>query len=136
MKWLQKLFGQGKQAPAAPTTLHRGSDGVYVLQIGGVLSKAMLDRIQVIAASDFTRGSKDAKVLLILKDFRGWKRGDDWGDLSFFAQYEQNIARIAVVGEPRWQTETLMFLGYGRRKGDVRYFTPDLEAQARDWLKS
>ena len=76
----------------------------------------------------------DLKVLLILDDFRGWKRGDDWGDLDFFSRYEASIAKIAVVGEPRWEAETLLFLGAGRRKGRVQYFMPHFEGRARAWL--
>lgn len=86
------------------------------------------------ARHNIEAGAQDLKVLLLLDDFRGWKRGDDWGDLDFFSRYEEFIAKIAVVGEPRWEAETRQFLGAGRRKGQVQYFLPHFEGRARAWL--
>jgi hypothetical protein len=138
MSFLKSLFGLGKpaktatQAPVA--SLKKEAANLYVLRIGGVINKATVDRIQQICVADFERGAKDLRVLMVLSDFKGWTRGDNWGDLSFFAQYEQNIARIAVVGDARWETQMLMFLGAGRRTGEVNYFAPAEEAKARAWL--
>ena len=134
MNWLQKLFGKTPAPPSVAATFRKEPNGVYALHIGGTLNKATLDNIQAVARHNIEAGAKDLKVLLFLDDFRGWKRGDDWGDLDFFSLYEQNIAKIAVVGEPRWEAETLLFLGAGRRTGQVRYFPPHYEGRARAWL--
>ncbi len=132
MKFLKQIFGK---APSAGTaTLQRGADNVYVLRISGLINKATVDRIQSIGAEDFQRGIKDLKVLILLSDFRGWKRGDNWGDIDFFARYEAQISKIAVVGDPRWETEINMFLAAGHRTGEVRFFSPEHEPQARTWL--
>jgi hypothetical protein len=138
MKWLKSLFG-GKSREAGPAlvaTVQKEAGNVYVLRIGGVLNKATLDRIQSIAAQDIARGAKDLKLLLILGDFRGWRRGDDWGDIDFFARHEASIARIAAVGDARWEDETLAFLAAGHRSGEVRFFETGREPQARAWLAS
>ena len=134
MKWLQKLFGAAPAAPAVTASFRKETGGVYTLRIGGTLNKATLDNIQAVARHNIAAGAKDLKVLLILEDFRGWKRGEDWADLEFFSQYEACIARIAVVGEARLEEETLLFLGAGRRRGAVRYFPPHYEGKARAWL--
>jgi hypothetical protein len=140
MTWLKKLFGQQeKPASATPAsaTLQRDPDGdVYVLRITGVLNKATVDRIQAVGANDFAKGKTNIKLMLVLKEFRGWKRGDDWGNIDFFAEHEHNIAKIAVVGEPQWESQTLLFLAAGHRTGEVRYFGPFDEAKAKAWLNA
>jgi len=135
MKWLRNLFGESKPPTADVTaTLRKEPGNVYVLRIGGMLNKATTDKIQAVAARDIEAGAQDLKLLLVLRNFRGWKRGDDWGDIEFFARYGEQIARIAVAGDPRWEAETLIFLGSGHRKGEVRYFPLEQEAAARAWL--
>jgi len=134
MDWLKKLLGRDKPAATVTATLRKELGNLYVLRIGGLVNKATVDNIQAVARRDIEAGAKGLKVMLILQDFRGWKRGDDWGDLEFFAKYEQQIAKLAVVGESRWKDETLLFLGAGRRTGEVRYFSDGQEAAGRAWL--
>lgn len=138
MSWLKNLFGIGsrKAETANLATLKKEAGNVYVLCIGGVLNKATVDRIQAIGASEIERGTKELKVLIILNDFKGWKKGDRWGDIDFFASHGDDIAKIAAVGEPMWRDNMMLFLLAGRRKGEVRYFLQDQEAQARAWLAS
>ena len=134
MKWLLKWLGFAPKAPSVSASLRKEENGIHILRIGGVLNKATLDNIQSAARRGIEAGAKDLKVLLVLRDFRGWKRGDDWGDLDFFGRYEAALAKIAVVGEPHWEEETLLFLGAGRRHGEVRFFPPHFEGKARTWL--
>lgn len=134
MDWFKKLVRKTPPAHPAPATLHRGADGVYVLRIFGVLRKSTVDRIQAVGAQDFDRGVSDLKLLIVLTDFQGWSRGDRWDDLDFFSQYEHKVTKIAVVGEPSWKEDTLLFLAAGHRKGEVRYFLPDSESEASAWL--
>ena len=54
--------------------------------------------------------------------------------MDFSARYKQNIAGIAAVGDPKWETDMLIFLAAGHRKGAVRYLTPEDESKARAWL--
>jgi hypothetical protein len=42
-------------------------------------------------------------LLAILEDFQGWERGVDWNDLEFTISHGGEIAKIAIVGEPRWE---------------------------------
>lgn len=132
-EWLK---GKPKDAPPPKevSTLRVEAAGLYVLRLTGVVDKAMVDRIQEVAIMGFERGVDSVRLLVGLKGFQGWKREDGWDDINFFAQYEQRISRIAVIGDPRWETEMMMFLAAGRRSGEVRYFGPGEEQKARDWL--
>ena len=136
MKWLRNLFGGGNRKPSsgAVATARKEGGNLYVLRIGGVLNKATVDRIQAIAARDIERGTKGLKMLVLLSGFEGWRKGDEWGDIDFFASHGDSIVKIAAVGEAMWREEVLIFLLAGRRKGEVRYFLPDQETQARAWL--
>ena len=134
MKWLKQLFGGSKGAPAPVATLGREPGHLHVVRIGGIVSKGTIDKIQAEARRDIEKGVEEIKVLVVLQDFRGWERGDAWADIDFFATYGDRITRIAVLGEAKWEEETLLFLAAGRRKGEVRYFPPDAEAAARAWL--
>ena len=137
MKWLRSLFGGGrKPATALVATIRKEGGNLYVLHIGGVLNKATLDRIQTITAQEIKRGTKNLRLLVMLSGFEGWRKGDEWGDIDFFAQYGEDIARIAAVGEARWRDQMLIFLLAGRRRGEVRYFTPEQEKEACAWLSS
>jgi hypothetical protein len=99
-------------------------------------SQDLTTAIALVPAVTHELGASDVKVLILLTDFLGWKRGNDWGDLDFFAKYDQKIARIAVVGDRRWETEMMMFLAAGYRKGEVRFFDPQEGTKARVWLAS
>jgi len=138
MKWLRTVLGgRGrKPARACVAAVQKEAGNVCMLRVGGVLNKTAMDRIQAIAAQVIARGAKDLRVLLILNDFQGWKLGDDRGGIDFSARDEAGNVKIAVVGDARWETQSLAFLAAGHRPGEVCYFTPERGPQARAWLVS
>lgn len=135
MSWLRSLFGRGRRsARAILETVQKGAGNVCVLRVGGVLNKVATDRILAIAAHDIARDAQDLKVLLILNDFQGWLRGDDPGGSASSARRAPSIARIAVVGDARWEAESLAFLAAADRSREVCFFPTQEEHQARAWL--
>ncbi len=62
------------------------------------------------------------RVLIILRDYRGFEAGADWGDISFTAQYGDHIDRMAIVGDTRGEAEALAFTGKGARRTLIEYF--------------
>jgi hypothetical protein len=61
-------------------------------------------------------------LLAILENFEGWERGADWNDLDFQHSHGNEIAKIGIVGEPRWEPEALVFAGAGFRRAPVKFF--------------
>jgi len=61
------------------------------------------------------------KLLIILEDFKGWERGSDWGDMNFYAEHGDKITKIAIVGDPKHETDWMMFTGAGfpARAGEI-----------------
>lgn len=54
--------------------------------------------------------------------------------MSFIVKYGDKITKIAVVGDPSWESDMMQFVGAGVRSAPVRYFNPNQLAAAKDWL--
>ena len=57
-------------------------------------------------------------------------------DLTFYVKHGGAIERIAIVGDERWRSESLMFAGADLRKAPVEFFSPEKAADARAWLST
>jgi len=106
------------------------SQHLLVIRIQGSLRLTELEECQR-STVQMIRAAGEVAALIILDNFEGWERGDEWGDVSFL-EHDSNIAKMAIVGEERWRDEVLMFAGAGLRPSPVCYFT-DAES-ARAWL--
>ena len=109
------------------------SDDICVLRISGILKRSEFGAEQSALARNIDIGSKP-RLLAILEDFEGWERGADWNDLDFLISHGGEIAKIAIVAEPRLETLALAFAGAGIRRAPVKFFPPNQLAQARAWL--
>ena len=113
--------------------LEQHDDRLLVLRIGGQLKKSELDAVQ----SEFVEkiaGTGTVKLLVLLENFTGWERGEDWGDTDFFFRHRNEFEKIGVVGDPRWEAQVLAFTGAGLRKGPVKFFPETGEPKAHAWL--
>lgn len=116
-----------------PFTIIDKSGPILSVKISGELRKAEVSEIQA-AALEAIRRSGKIGALFVLENFRGWERGDEWGDISFLIEHDKDIARIAVVGEEEWRDLVCAFLARGFRQANVEYFLPADLAKARAWL--
>jgi len=106
---------------------------LVVLRIGGKLKKSELDAVQVEAVRDVPL-TGPVKVLVLLENFAGWERNEDWGDTDFFFSHRNDVEKMAVVGHRAWEAQVLAFTGAGMRKGPVKFFPETGEQEARAWL--
>ena len=116
-----------------PLSIESDSDNVTILRTNGILKRSEFAGAQTTAARDIDAGVKP-RVLVILEDFLGWEKGADWNDLDYMISHGNEIAKIAIVGEVRWEAEALAFAGAGFRRAPVKFFPSGQEAQARTWL--
>lgn len=73
------------------------------------------------------------RVLFDMKSFHGWEVSAAWEDLKLGMKHFNDIERLAMVGEERWQHGMAIFIKPFTMAA-VRYFdTPD-QAQAKEWL--
>jgi hypothetical protein len=103
--------------------------------ITGQLSIADLRQLQASAVDAIRRRGK-ISALFILEQFRGWEREGDWGDVSFLSEHDQDIVKIAVVGDEQWRALVYAFLAKGFRHAAVEYFAPGDLNKARSWLEA
>jgi SpoIIAA-like len=116
-----------------PIQIEYEDDDIYVLRISGILKQSEFGADQSALARKIDSGSKP-RLLVILEQFEGWERGADWNDLDYLISHAGKISKIAVVGEPRWETLVLAFAGAGVRRAPVKFFQPNELRQARSWL--
>jgi hypothetical protein len=116
-----------------PATIQRENNNTYVLRMSGTVKRSEFGSVQDKTVRDIDAGVKP-RVLAILENFEGWERGADWGDLEFLFSHSNEIAKIAIVGEPRWEAEALAFAGAGFRRAPVKFFPTGQLADARAWL--
>jgi hypothetical protein len=114
-------------------TIEREESNLRVLQITGLLKKSELDAALATEARQWGLTTR-VKVLVIVEDFKGWERGADWGDITFFETHGDQIDKIAIVADPQLETDLLMFAGAGFRRAPVKFFSANQLALARAWL--
>ena len=116
-------------------TFTKESDDLFVINLQGIFTFDDLKEVEKSAYEQIDRNQK-VKVLVLAEDFTGWGKEGDWGDLTFFYEYDSHIEKIAVVAEADRKDQMLMYLGAGRRQAEVKFFFEDKVEDARDWLKN
>ena len=117
-----------------PITLQHDSANIYRFDLSGRLGKPDFDRCQESLAAEIRRIGH-VRLLFVLSHFEGWEQTPDWADLSFYVAHGDSIDRIAIVGDERWKSETLMFASADLRRGPVEFFSSqNALAEARAWL--
>ena len=114
-------------------TIREEDGNLMMMRLTGLLKKAELDAVQAAAAKRLGPNTS-IKLLIVEVNFKGWERGADWGDLSFYAKYGDKITKIAIVGDPKWKTDLMMFAGANFRAAPVEFFPSNQIEDARMWL--
>jgi hypothetical protein len=115
------------------TSLEHDSGNIYQLRIEGVLRKADLDQCQAQLVKEMVRVGS-VRLLCVLERFEGWEPNPDWNDLTFFVKHRDDIERIAIVGDERWRSLSMMFASVDLRRAPVEFFPVHGIAEARAWL--
>ena len=117
-----------------PCEIVEKEEGCITIKISGVLKRSELAQMERVAIEAMGPARK-LKFLILTESFQGWDNKSNWEDVSFQAEHDDQIEKIAIVGEKRWQELAEMFTGKGLRSVDIRYFTPSDTAAARAWIK-
>src|SRR5688572_23081390 len=102
-------------------------DGVLTMEVRGTLSYPELASIQT-AAAEILRTEGKLRVLVLAEQFAGW------GDVTFQAENDARIERMAIIGDRKWEELALLFTAKGLREFPIEYFAPSDAAAARAWL--
>lgn len=74
------------------------------------------------------------RVLISLHDFKGWEPAALWEDVKFDIQHQDDLQKVAVVGEnevEKWGTK----ISKAFFRAPVKYFEDGDEAAALQWLR-
>lgn len=110
------------------------SDNILTMKISGKLAETELRAVQTKSAM-LIRQHGAVRILVVAEDFQGWEGTGDWGDLWFQVENDRYIAKLAMVGEKKWEELSLVFTAKGMRPFPIEYFAPNEEALARAWLE-
>ena len=109
------------------------SGNTLTVRISGLLKQPDLAALQQ-AVGDILGKQGKTRLLILTEAFEGWQRGGAWGDVSFSAEHDKHIEKMAIVGDKKWEDLALIFAAKGLRKFPIEYFEPAAIAQARAWL--
>ncbi len=73
------------------------------------------------------------RLLIVLRDFEGWKASALWDDVRFDFKHFRDFERIAIVGETVWEKGMTLFCK-PFTTAEIRFFGAGSEAEARAWL--
>jgi hypothetical protein len=116
-----------------PASLQHDRGNVYRIDLRGRLRASDFRDLEYEAVREIRRAGA-LRLLIVLADFEGWDDGSDWHNLGFYVKHGADIERIAIVGDPRWRGEALMFAGAGLRTAPVEFFEPQDLPRAEGWL--
>jgi hypothetical protein len=116
-----------------PASFQRDVGNIFRLDISGKLTAGDFAVLQRSAAAEIERAG-NIRLLVVLDGFDGWALGGNWQDLGFYIRYAENIERIAIIGDERWRSEALMFVGADLRRTAVSFFPTNDASRAADWL--
>jgi len=74
------------------------------------------------------------RLLFDMSGFHGWDAKALWEDLKFDAKHFNDLERIAMVGEKKWQ-EWMSTFCKPFTTATVKYFDKNEMSEARAWLK-
>ena len=73
------------------------------------------------------------RILVTMHDFDGWDAGGLWEDLKWDVKHFDDVEKLAIVGEERWQKWMVGFCKIFTT-GTVRYFPFARLDDAHEWL--
>ena len=106
--------------------------GIVLIKASGRLSKADYDRF-VPEFERIARARGPVCMLIELDDFHGWDLPGPWEDLKFETTHQNDMGRVAIVGDRGWQ-EWGTRLSKPFFRAETRYFNREQAAAARAWL--
>jgi hypothetical protein len=116
-------------------TLHETNESrVLEVHISGKVTAADYEHF-VPAVERSVKQHGKIRMLVEMHDFHGWTAGALWQDIKFDARHFNDIERIAMVGETKWQHGMSVFCK-PFTAAKLRYYDRTALDEARTWLLS
>lgn len=85
------------------------------------------------AAEELINQHGKIRVLFIMDDFHGWTAGAVWEDIKFDLKHFNDIERLAIVGESKWEKGMAVFCR-PFTTAKMKYFDISELDDARRWI--
>jgi hypothetical protein len=104
-----------------------------LVTLDGVLAHHDLVSFQRALTEQLSGGEK-ASILVDAREFEGWEKDGDWGDVE--AQYVMDplILKMAIVTDSKWKDLATAFTGKGLRSFPIEIYSPTDYDKAQEWL--
>lgn len=111
------------------------ADGKIVeVELSGKLAKEAYEEFVPLTEERIKQFGK-VRMLVILHDFDGWDAGALWEDIKFDVKHFNDIERLAIVGETKWEKGMSAFCR-PFTTAKIKYFDQTEIAAAREWLQT
>ena len=129
----RNLTAASRKEPSMPIQFNEEAGGtILAVHITGKLVKA--DYGQFVAEFErLVRQHGKLRVLFDMTGFHGWDARAMWEDFKFDMRHFDDIDRLAMVGDKRWQHGMALFFSPFTR-ATSRYFDHADIVEARKWL--
>lgn len=117
-----------------PIRIEFEPENLIMLRSQGVLMRQEVDAIKRQVHRHMLAHGQQHVLILIDSDFADLETFATWEDIEEDALIQQNITRLAVVGDLRWRDRALLFFLNAVGRFQVDYFKPEQEPLARAWL--
>ena len=107
---------------------------IFAVHVSGKLAKADYE-LFVPEFERLVQQHGKMRMLFDMTDFHGWEASALWEDTKFAMHHFDDIEKIAMVGEKRWQQGMALFCK-PFTKATVRYFDHVDAVEARKWLST
>ena len=118
-----------------PFTLTEFNDGQLIeVMVSGKLTKEAYEQFVPQTEAAIKKFGK-IRVLLVTLGFHGWDAGALWEDFKFDLKHFNDIERLAIAGESKWQQGMAIFCR-PFTGAEIRYFKHAELEQARGWIRA
>jgi hypothetical protein len=117
-----------------PVEVHEKAEGrILEVPVTGKLSREDYERF-VPEIEKLIRRHGKIRLMFWMHDFHGWDVAALWEDIKFDARHFNDIERLAMVGETKWQQRMAAFCR-PFTTAEIRYFDTYQLDEARAWLQ-
>ncbi len=107
---------------------------LLVVRASGVLMRAEVDEAKHKVFAHIMENGKAQVLIMIEHGFSNLQAFVNWDDIAIDKYIQQNIVRMAIVGDLRWRDSALLFFLNSVVPFQMEYFKADQEEFARAWL--
>lgn len=107
-------------------------DGVLEVHASGKLTSEFYQAFVPVVEAQLKEFGK-LRVLFEMRDFHGWTAGALWEDVKFDMKHWNDIERLAIVGETKWE-EGMAHFCKPFTGAKIKYFDHEKIDEARQWI--